>query len=158
MRYLSVITAIVMLALSGCAKSSVPEEPSADIPKLKNEGLPAEVLLSILTVLLSKDTPMVNLKHNQDSSIQVSLPKMKGSIPNKIGDTTLLPIDESKAGLRLAVSPISMDSNKVQIRADVTFWDPKRGFAAAGAEWQELVFHQRDGKWLFYKSLGGAIK
>lgn len=158
MRCAPAIIAVVILGFLGCAKSPVSERQSSDVPRAEGNSLSAEALASILTVLLSEDTPMVNLKHNLEPSIQISLPKVKGRAPEKVGDTALLPIDKSKAGLRLEVSLVSVSFDKVQIRADVTFWDPKRGFAADGAEWQELVFHLCDGKWVFHHSLGGAIK
>lgn len=156
MRCAPAITAVVVLGFLGCAKSPVSEPQSSNVPR--GAPLSAEALASILTVLLSEDTPMVNLKQKPEPSIQVSLPKVKGRAPEKIGDIALLPIDETKAGLRLEVSLVSVSSDKVRIRADVSFWDPKGGFAADGAEWQELVFHLRDGKWVFHQSLGGAIK
>jgi hypothetical protein len=115
-------------------------------------------LHDILSVVVATNSPMVNLAGNLSTNLQVSLPPCKGTPPSKAGRTNLTPFDDNVNGMRLSIRLTSHSTTRIVIRADVTFFDPTRGYANMGAEWQELVFQKKNQKWIFHKSLGGAIK
>jgi hypothetical protein len=117
-----------------------------------------DALSSILAILLSEDTPLVNLRPNPATEIQVDLPLVRGELPKRIGNVTLLPVDESKPGLLLRIGILSASGDEVWIRADVALFAPEQGLALDGAEWRELVFRRGPEGWRLHKALDGAIK
>jgi hypothetical protein len=120
--------------------------------------LTADALSSILAVLLSEDTPLVNLQHYPGTEIQVALPAVSGELPKRIGNVTLLPVDQSKGGLVLEIELLSASLDEAWIRADVAYYDPEQGSALDGAEWRELIFRRGADEWRLHKALDGAIK
>lgn len=145
----------------GCSGASIDQTtppPSPQTPRVQEDTLTAEALSSILGILLSEDTPLVNLRHNPSTEIQVDLPPVSGELPKRIGNVTLLPVDESNPGLLLRMETLSASHEQVRIRADVAFFAPEQGFALDGAEWRELVFRRGADGWRLHKALDGAIK
>lgn len=112
----------------------------------------------ILAVIVSTNSPLRNLVANISTNLQVSLPPCKSPVPHKIGNTVLAPFNDSEAGLRLTVRIETRTLAVLVVRADVNYFDPKRGYANAGAEWKQLEFRMKDGRWRLSKDLGGAIK
>lgn len=159
-RYHNVAAALLsfLLAACGCSVDRETPPPSPQIPHVQQTALTADGLSSILAVLLSEDTPLVNLRHYSGTEIQVALPPVRGELPKRIGDFTLLPVDQSKAGLVLEIELLSASRDEMWIRADVSFFDPEQGFALDGAEWRELVFRQEAAEWRLHQALDGAIK
>ena len=112
----------------------------------------------ILTVLVATNSPLINLAGNLRSELQVSLPPATSPVRLQIGNTSLLPIDKTRAGLILAVKLESRTDNQITVRADVNYFDPYRGYANDGAEWKLLVFQLVERHWTLTKDLGGAIR
>lgn len=112
----------------------------------------------ILGVLVSTNSPLGNLAANLSTNLQVSLPPCKSPVPRKAGNTVLEPFNDSEPGLRLTVRIETRTLAVLVVRADVNYFDPKRGYANAGAEWKQLEFRIKDGHWRLAKDLGGAIK
>lgn len=142
---------LCVLALFFCVFGCTPK--SADTNSLLSADL-----TDILNVVVATNSPMINLAGNLTTILQVSLPPCKGVPPDKIGETALVPFDDTAGGIRLTISIDSHSTTQLITRADVTFFDPKRGYANMGAEWQALVFRKLNNKWVFHESLGGAIK
>jgi hypothetical protein len=145
----------------GCSGASIDEAtlpPSPETSGVQETTLTAEALSSILAILLSKDTPLVNLRHIPGGELQAALPPVTGGLPGRIGNVTLLPVDKSRAGWVLEIALLSASPDEVWLRADVAFFDPERGFALDGAEWRELVFRRGADGWRLLKALDGAIK
>jgi hypothetical protein len=145
----------------GCSRASIDKAtptPTPQTPRVQEDTLTADALSSILRILLSEDTPMVNLRHNPATEIQVDLPPVRGELPKIIGNVTLLPVDESNPGLLLRIETLSASPDELRIRADVAFFAPEQGFALDGAEWRELIFRRGADGWRLHKALDGAIK
>jgi hypothetical protein len=159
-RYHSMAAALLCLVLAacGCSRDRATPSPSPQIPSVVQTALTAQDLSSILAILLSEDTPLVNLQHTPGTEIQVALPPVSGELPKTIGAVTLLPVDKSKPGLVLEIELLSASPDEARIRADVAFFDPEQGFALDGAEWRELIFRRGANGWRLHKALDGAIK
>jgi hypothetical protein len=162
-RYQDLVPTLLCISLFalGCSAASTDRSTHAASPQVSNVQEPpltAEALSSILSILLSKDTPLVNLRHIPAAEIQVALPPVRGQLPERIGNVTLLPVVKSKAGLVLEIALLSASPDEVWLRVDVAFFEPERGFALDGAEWREVVFRREASDWRLFKSLDGVIK
>jgi hypothetical protein len=127
-------------------------------PTPSKTPISAETLIDILTIIIAPNSPLENLGNNLSSELQVSLPKVKGSLPKKIGDVMLVPINDDKTGLRLEINIITSSREEVKLRASTNFYDPERGPWNMGAQWKDLIFRKQNGTWSLYQDLGGAIK
>ena len=161
-RYHDLVPTLLCISLFawGCSAASTDKSSPAASPQVSHvqeTTLTAEALSSILSILLSKDTPLVNLRHIPAAEIQVALPPVRGELAERIGNVTLLPV-KSKPGLVLEIALVSASPDEVWLRADVAFFEPERGFAPDGAEWRELVFRREASGWRLFKSLDGVIK
>ena len=112
----------------------------------------------ILSVVISTNSPLGNLAANLSTNLQVSLPPCKSPVPHKVGNVVLGAFNDSTSGLRLTVRIETRTLTHLIVRADVNYFDPKRGYANDGAEWKQLEFRMKDGHWRLSKDLGGAIK
>jgi len=113
----------------------------------------------ILAVVVSTNSPLRNLAANISTNLQVSLPPCDSPVPYKTGNVVLAPFNDSKDGLRLSLEIETRTPTVLIVRADVNYFDPKRGYANCGAEWKRLEFAaMKDGHWRLSKDLGGAIK
>ena len=148
----------IVCGCSDAATDKPTPTPTQQTPRVQETTLTAEALSSILGILLSKDTPLVNLRHIPGGELQAALPPVTGGLPGRIENVTLLPVDKSRAGWVLEIALLSASLDEVWLRADVAFFDPERGFALDGAEWRELVFRRGADGWRLLKALDGAIK
>jgi len=123
-------------------------------------GLPCSgaELDDILAVTVSTNSPLGNLAANISTNLQVSLPACKSLVPHKVGNVVLGAFNDSTSGLRLTLQIETRTLTHLIVRADVNYFDPKRGYANNGAEWKRLEFRMKDGHWRLSKELGGAIK
>lgn len=115
----------------------------------------------ILTALVSEGSPLISLKSSRPPGqiLQVRMSGTTAYLPDKIGDVALIPFDDSREGMRLTLSVISISETKVQVRADVTFHDPKNHWASSeGAEWAEMVFEFDGNRWRYRNTIRGTIK
>ena len=112
----------------------------------------------ILAVVVSTNSPLGNLAANLSTNLQVSLPRCDSPVPQMVGNVLLEPFNDSKAGLRLTVRIEARTLALLIVRAEVNYFNPKRGYANVGAEWKKLEFKLTDGHWRLSKDLGGAIK
>jgi hypothetical protein len=147
-------TAIIFL-LSLCAIGALAAEDATSNGHMSY----GEQLGDILTVIVSTNSPLGNLAGNLSTNLQVSLPWCDSPPPVIIGNTILKQYDDSQKGLRLSVRIETRTATQIVVRADINHFDPKRGYANAGAEWKKLEFTKKnDGHWQLSRDLGGAIK
>ena len=149
-RHLIAFVVAMYIVTFGCSLYSKPTPPKTSIS--------AETLIDILTIIIAPNSPLENLRNNLSAELQVSLSKIKGSLPKKIGEVMLIPIDDDNAGLRLEINIIASFPREVKLRASINFYDPEQGPWNMGAQWKELIFRKQNGTWSLYQDLGGAIK
>ena len=146
------IAIIASLLLSGMAAFS---DDGTSTNSLMSSGAELD---DILAVIVSTNSPLGNLAANISTNLQVALPPYDSPVPHKVGNVVLGAFNDSTSGLRLKVRIETRTLTHLIIRADVNYFDPKRGYANDGAEWKQLEFRMKDGHWRLSKELGGAIK
>jgi len=150
-------TVLIVMNSASCIKMAGRETKTiSNVPSLSQKAQE-----DILTVLVSEGSPLINLKSSRPPGqiLQVKWSGTRAYLPAKIGDVVLIPFDDSREGMRLTLSVISISETEVQVRADVTFYDPKKHWAGSeGAEWAEMVFEFDGNRWRYINTIRGTIK
>lgn len=111
----------------------------------------------LVHVLSTNTTPLINFKGGVPKVLQVSLPASL-SLPISIGNTKLVPYDDSKKATRFWLKILEASITNLIVNVGNTWHEPDKVMFDDGSEHQTLLYEKRDGKWVFTKTLKGTIK